>query len=127
MNQKVRRVRATTSGRRRPVNGVEARAVAAEKAAAATEAQIKRRVEERADLGLDEGGVRALKTLRLSAEEYSELMILGPQTRLVGRLTLDRFSSALYSSSPEVFTRIQRRQQSGMSLLEALHVEAGDA
>lgn len=78
-------------------------------------------------LGLDEGGVRALKTLRLSAEEYSELMILGPQTRLVGRLTLDRFSSALYSSSPEVFTRIQRRQQSGMSLLEALHVEAGDA
>ena len=61
-----------------------------------------------------------LESLRVSDGEFSEVVIHGPTGSHVGRLVLDPFSAALYSSSPATFVAIDRLVASGMSLRDAV-------
>ncbi len=60
------------------------------------------------------------ESLRVSDGEFSELVIHGPVGSHVGRLVLDPFSAALYSSSPDTFAMIDRLVASGLTLREAV-------
>jgi conjugal transfer ATP-binding protein TraC len=79
-----------------------------------------------AKLSLDEAGMQLLKSLRTSTGEYSEAMIQGPSGRAVGRLVLDAFAGALYSTTPAVYTAIERLVAEGRSLQEAVRLVAFD-
>jgi conjugal transfer ATP-binding protein TraC len=52
--------------------------------------------------------------------QYSEALIYGPRGYAVGRLILDPYSIALYSSKAEDFARIEVLTKQGLSLAEAL-------
>lgn len=71
-------------------------------------------------LALDDQTLPILKSLRMSPGEYSEMMVFGPGTRFVARLVLDPFSAAMYSSSPDVYSRIQDETRRGKPLLEVV-------
>jgi len=75
-------------------------------------------------LSVDEVGMQFLKSLKTSDGEYSELYIKGPAGRFLGRLVLDRFSATLYSTKPDVFSRIQQYQALGLSLVQAVRCVA---
>jgi conjugal transfer ATP-binding protein TraC len=80
-----------------------------------------------AKLSLDEAGMQLLKSLRTSSGEYSEAMIQGPSGRAVGRLVLDAFAGALYSTTPAVYTAIEGHVRAGRSLQEAVRLVAFNA
>jgi conjugal transfer ATP-binding protein TraC len=61
----------------------------------------------------------------MSDKQYSEVMIYGPQGYVIGRLILDRFSLAMYSSKAEDVARIKQLQQQGHTLEEAVAMSAG--
>lgn len=61
-----------------------------------------------------------LKSLRMVDQEYSEVLIYGPSGYSVGRLILDPFSSALYSSKGADFAKVKQLRKQGLSLEEAL-------
>jgi conjugal transfer ATP-binding protein TraC len=61
-----------------------------------------------------------LRSLKRNGSEYSDLLIKGPDTLAVGRLVLDPFSAALYSSSPQVFSAIEAHIAQGLSVEEAV-------
>lgn len=71
-------------------------------------------------LSIDEPTAEIIKSLNVSDGEYSELLILGPHGRHVGRLVLDPFSAALYSSSAGVFAEIDRLRKAGHSPEDAV-------
>ncbi|WP_051882318.1 type IV secretion system protein TraC [Parvularcula oceani] len=71
-------------------------------------------------LSIDEGTADLIRSLSVVDGEYSELLIMGPQGRHVGRLVLDPFSAALTSSSATTFAEIDRLEQSGLSTAEAV-------
>ncbi|MCW2406890.1 conjugal transfer ATP-binding protein TraC [Sphingobium sp. B1D7B] len=67
------------------------------------------------------GGTEALmRSLKRSGGDYSEVMIKGPDSLGVGRLVLDPYSSTIFSSSPQVFARIEALVAGGHSLGEAI-------
>ena len=72
-------------------------------------------------LALDLAGRQLIESLRTSAREYSELFIQGPNGRAVGRLVLDPFSAALYSSSADDFEHIKGLRAKGVSLQDAVY------
>ena len=73
-----------------------------------------------ARLGVDEATMQLLKSLKVSDKEYSEMLISGPYGKFLGRLCLDPYSAAVYSSKAEVFSAVQRLVDGGASLHEAV-------
>ena len=69
---------------------------------------------------IDEEKEQALKSLKMLSGKYSEVLIEGPYGWAVGRLILDPFSVALYSSKAEDFERIQSLQEQGLSIEDAI-------
>jgi conjugal transfer ATP-binding protein TraC len=69
---------------------------------------------------LDDHSEAVLRSLRRHGNEYSEVLIFGPDHRALGRLILDPFSAAVFSSTPDTFAHIQRLVASGMTLVEAV-------
>ncbi|MDQ2765338.1 MAG: type-IV secretion system protein TraC, partial [Pseudomonadota bacterium] len=61
-----------------------------------------------------------LRSLKRNGAEYSDILIKGPDSMAVGRLVLDRYSATLYSSSPQVFARIEQFIEQGFSMDEAI-------
>jgi conjugal transfer ATP-binding protein TraC len=61
-----------------------------------------------------------LRSLKRNGFEYSDILIKGPDTLAVGRLVLDPYSAALYSSSPQTFARIEALIASGLTMEEAI-------
>lgn len=75
-------------------------------------------------LSLDDASLAVLKTLKMSPGEYSELIVFGDGHRFVGRLVLDPYSAAVFSSSPAVYARIQREVAAGTSLPDVIEAIA---
>lgn len=64
---------------------------------------------------------KALCSLKVVANQYSEVMIYGASTGwAIGRLILDPYSIALYSSKGQEFAKIKELQKKGLSLNQAL-------
>ena len=63
---------------------------------------------------------RVLKSLRTSDKQYSEVMICGNGGYMVGRLIVDPYAIALYSSKAEDFNKIQELNKQGYTVAEAL-------
>ncbi len=61
-----------------------------------------------------------LNSLRMVDHQYSEALIYGPRGYSVGRLILDPYSIALYSSKAEDFARINQLTTQGLTLADAL-------
>ena len=71
-----------------------------------------------------------LKSIAPVAGLYSEMAIKGPEGWVFGRLLLDPFSLAMFSSRGETVERIRRlREEGGLSMVEALRqvAEEGSA
>lgn len=71
-------------------------------------------------LAMDGYMKRVLTSINTQQGEYSELMVIGPQGFAVGRLMLDEFTSALYSSRGADVERLHVLRAQGMSLTEAI-------
>lgn len=67
---------------------------------------------------------KALESLKMQDKEYSEIMVYGPKGWAIGRLILDRYSLAIYSSKAEDFRRIEQLQEQGYKLEEAIEMVA---
>jgi conjugal transfer ATP-binding protein TraC len=65
-----------------------------------------------------------LRSLKINGREYSDILIKGPETLAVGRLVLDPFSAALYSSSPRIYAAIEEMVARGLSMSEAIETIA---
>jgi conjugal transfer ATP-binding protein TraC len=65
-----------------------------------------------------------LRSLKRNGTEYSDVFIRGPDTQAVCRLVLDRFSGTLYSSSPDVFARIENHIHAGHSMAASIEMVA---
>jgi len=63
---------------------------------------------------------KALESLKMQDKEYSEIMLYGPKGWAIGRLILDKFSLAVYSSKAEDFRRIEQLQKQGYSLEDSI-------
>lgn len=61
-----------------------------------------------------------LRSLKINGREYSDILVKGPETLAVGRLVLDPFSAAVYSSSPAVYAAIEALVAQGLSMDEAI-------
>ena len=61
-----------------------------------------------------------LRSLRRHGNEYSEVLVFGPDHRALGRLLLDPFSATIFSSSPDTFAQIQQLVASGLTLVDAV-------
>lgn len=73
-------------------------------------------------IAMDENFKQALLSLRMIDFQYSEALIYGPKGYAIGRLILDPYSIALYSSKASDWSRINDLTQSGMTLADALEV-----
>ena len=62
---------------------------------------------------MDDEMERVLKSLRTSDKQYSEVMICGNGGYMVGRLIVDAYAIALYSSKAEDFNKIQELNRKG--------------
>ena len=69
---------------------------------------------------------RNLRSLKMVEGAYSEMMIVGPEYAHIGRLVLDPWSVALYSSKGEDFARIKEAMAAGQTLEEAIDLAAAD-
>ena len=67
-----------------------------------------------------EADLRILRSLKTIQGEYSECFIRGPGWKALGRLTLDKFSITLYSTSPDVLGRVENLMASGVPVGEAV-------
>jgi conjugal transfer ATP-binding protein TraC len=65
-----------------------------------------------------------LRSLKRNGSDYSDILIRGPDTQAVCRLVLDPFSATLYSSSPQVFARIEAQVAAGASMADAIEAVA---
>lgn len=61
-----------------------------------------------------------IRSLKRNGTEYSDVLIKGPETLVVGRLVLDPYSATLYSSSPRVFSAIEALVGQGVPLADAI-------
>ena len=74
---------------------------------------------------MDEEMEKALLSLRMVDHEYSEIMICSSSMGWsIGRLILDPYSIALYSSKGEDFGKIKALQEQGRTLADALEIVA---
>ncbi|MEM9093944.1 MAG: type IV secretion system protein TraC [Pseudomonadota bacterium] len=75
-------------------------------------------------LSIDEATADVIRSLTVADGEYSELLIMGPRGRHVGRLVLDPFSATLFSSSADKFAEIERLEQMGLAVEDAVECVA---
>lgn len=61
-----------------------------------------------------------MRSLKRNGIEYSDVLIRGPETETICRLVLDAYSGTLYSSSPDVFARIEAVVHQGYSMADAI-------
>jgi conjugal transfer ATP-binding protein TraC len=73
---------------------------------------------------MDETKEDLLKSLRMSSKQYSEVMICNADGYFIGRLILDMYSLAIYSSKAEDVARIEQLQKEGKTLAEAVEISA---
>lgn len=73
---------------------------------------------------MDKAKEKLLNSLKMSSGQYSEIMITNSDGYFIGRLVLDPFSLALYSSKAEDVARIQQLQRDGKTLEEAIEISA---
>ncbi len=71
-------------------------------------------------LDMDERTETLIRSLKRSGSAYSEVFIKGPETEAIGRLVLDPYSAALFSSSPATYAAIQTEIARGTQLAEAI-------
>jgi len=71
-------------------------------------------------IAMDDYLKQNLNSLRMVDHQYSEALIYGPRGYSVGRLILDPYSIALYSSKAEDFARINQLKAEGLTLADAL-------
>ena len=71
-------------------------------------------------LSVDETSADLIRSLTVSAGEYSEMLIMGPHGRHVGRLVLDPFSGTLFSSDAKVFAEIEALTAGGVPIADAV-------
>jgi conjugal transfer ATP-binding protein TraC len=71
-------------------------------------------------IAMDDSFKRDITSLRMSSGQYSEALIYGPKGYAIGRLILDPYSIALYSSKASDWSRINDLTASGYSLADAL-------
>jgi conjugal transfer ATP-binding protein TraC len=80
-------------------------------------------------LALPEGFAGRLKTITSVAGAFSEMAVRGPEGHwFFGRLMLDKFSLAVYSSKGSTVEGINARKERGMTTVEAIHdmIEKGE-
>ena len=75
-------------------------------------------------LSASDSMVADLKSLRMRSGEYSEVLIKGPSGYAIGRLVLDSYAIALYSSKGEDVSMIQDLMAKGLSLGQAVAIRA---
>ena len=63
-----------------------------------------------------------LRSLKRNGVEYSDVLVRGPETETVCRLVLDAFSASLYSSSPDVFAKIEDHVTAGYPMAQAIEM-----
>jgi conjugal transfer ATP-binding protein TraC len=68
----------------------------------------------------EEPFLKLLETVRMSRGQYSEVLITSSQETVVGRLMLDKYSQALYSTNAEDYNKISGLMKSGLSIVEAI-------
>ncbi len=56
---------------------------------------------------------------------YSEVMIVGPHGYAINRLVLDKFSETLYSTTPKVYSAVQKLVEQGLSMSDAIFKVSG--
>ncbi len=81
-------------------------------------------------LAVTSGMLHQLKSIAPIQGLYSEMAIKGPEGWVFGRLLLDPFSLAMFSSRGETVERIRRlRQEAGLSMVDAIRrvAEEGNA
>jgi conjugal transfer ATP-binding protein TraC len=61
-----------------------------------------------------------LRSLHRSGTDYSEVLIKGPETLAVGRMVLDPFSATMFSSSPDVFQKVEAALHGGLDIGDAI-------
>jgi conjugal transfer ATP-binding protein TraC len=61
-----------------------------------------------------------MRSLKRNGTEYSDVMIKGPATLVVGRLVLDPYSATVFSSSPTVFAAIEELVAQGHTMEAAI-------
>ena len=76
-------------------------------------------------IAMDEPFKKALTSLRMVSGQYSEALIYGPKGYAIGRLILDPYSVAFYSSKASDWSRINDLTDNGYSLAEAIEEIAG--
>ena len=74
----------------------------------------------------DAGMERALKSLTTAEGRYAELVLHGPDGWRVGRLALDAWSVALFSSRGPAFAAVEKLKAQGLSTRAAIDRIAGD-
>lgn len=76
-------------------------------------------------ISMDDNLETLLKSVRMSDKEYAEVMIRSASgSYVIGRIIVDAFALAVYSSKASDFKRIQDLQQQGYSLVEAIEISA---
>jgi conjugal transfer ATP-binding protein TraC len=65
-----------------------------------------------------------IRSLKRQGTDYSDVFVRGPDTEFVARLVLDKFSAALFSSSPKVFAEIEALHHRGLSMADAIETVA---
>ncbi len=75
---------------------------------------------------MDENMERVLKSINTKDKKYSEVMICGNGGYMVGRLIVDQYSIALYSSKADDFNKIQELTKRGYTVAQALDIITGN-
>ena len=75
-------------------------------------------------LEMDEATETLIRSLKRNRNEYSEVLIKGPEVKAVGRLVLDAYSATVYSSSPATFAQIEDLMASGLTIDAAIEAIA---
>ncbi|MEM1148654.1 MAG: type IV secretion system protein TraC, partial [Pseudomonadota bacterium] len=75
-------------------------------------------------LAVDEHTADIIRSLSVSAGEYSEMLIMGPNGKHVGRLVLDKYSVTLFSSDAKTFAEIEALERQGVSAEDAVEAVA---
>ncbi len=73
---------------------------------------------------MDGGLKKVLSSLRMVDHQYSECLIYGPRGYAVGRLILDPYSIALFSSKAQDWAKITQLRDEGYELEQALEIIA---
>lgn len=69
---------------------------------------------------MNQGTETLLRSLKRNGVEYSDILIKGPETLAIGRLVLDPYSATVFSSSPQVFAKIEHLVDQGLTMGEAI-------